>query len=341
LTAARVAVVIPTHNRSDLLALTLKNVSQQHLEDIVIVVVDDASTDDTPDVISDWLKASPRHVSHRFEKSRGACAARNHGIGLTESDYVCLLDADDLLHPEKLLRQVEELDADPELDAVVCQMAHFEQDPNEAEFLWNTFVGGSPRKRFLSHEPVWGIHAPLWRRSVLDTLGGLDESLPMAQDYELHVRALVKGVRFSLRNELLTYCRRHQGPAISTGRALPRLQTLDRVFRSLEHLVDKDELAILATNYLWLAKQAAGWRDADLVKSSCAHARELGARVPSQFRLLCLLTAWSGRHRFMRMAVELAESHAHNLGQRENWFQRHRISDESGIELPRMPDGSF
>lgn len=341
MTKSRVSVVIPTHNRSDLLLLTLKNVAAQTLEDLTVIVVDDASTDDTPAVLADWSQQSSKYAYHRFDQSKGACAARNFGIAMTDSDYVCLLDADDLMHPDKLLRQVAELDSSPEVDAAVCQMAHFEHDPNAAELLWNTFQGESPRKRFLAHEPVWGIHAPLWRRAVLDRLGGLDESLPMAQDYELHVRALVKGVRFSLRNELLTYCRRHQGPAISTGRALPRLQTLDRVFRSLEPHVEKEELAILATNFVWLAKQAAGWRDVGLVKRSCAHANELGARLPFQFQLLCLLTAWSGRHRFMRMATQRAESDGHPLGQREDWYHRHRISDEVGIEVPKMPAGSF
>lgn len=334
-------MVIPAHNRSDLLAITLRNVAAQTLEDIEIIVIDDASTDDTPAVIQDWIKIDPRHKTRRFEEPHGACHARNVGIDMTSADHICLLDSDDLLHPEKLARQVSELDSDSSLDAVVCQMAHFEKDPNDAEILWNTFAGDVPRRRFLAHEPVWGIHAPLWRKTVLDDLGGLDITLPMAQDYELHVRALVKGVRFGLRPDLLTYCRRHQGPAISTGRALPRLQTLDHVFRSLEPLVDEDERSILATNHVWLAKQAAGWRDVGLINSSFEQARRLGAALPVKFRMLCLLAAWTGRHRFMRMAVQVAELQGHNLGQRENWYHRHRISDEPNLEVPAVPANAF
>lgn len=341
MSSPRVAVVIPAHNRSDLLAITLRNVAAQTLEDIEIIVVDDASADDTPEVIQNWVLTDSRHKSRRFNEPHGACHARNVGIEMTTAEYICLLDSDDLLHPEKLSRQVAELDADPNLDAAVCQMAHFEQDPNDAQILWNTFVGDTPRRRFLSHEPVWGIHAPLWRQQVLVQLGGLDDTLPMAQDYELHVRALVKGVRFGLRPELLTFCRRHQGPAISTGRALPRLQTLDRVFRSMEPLVEQDELSVLATNHVWLAKQAAGWRDVGLINSSFERARALGAALPAKFRLLCLLAAWTGRHRFMRMAMDVAESQGHDLGQRENWYHRHRIADEPNLDVPAMPAYTF
>lgn len=341
MSSAEVAVIIPAHNRSDLLAITLKNVVAQTHRDLDIIVIDDASSDDTPAIISEWLNQDSRIRTQRFGEPGGACRARNAGLGMTEAPYICLLDSDDLMHPDKVAMQLDELRKEADLDAIVCQMAHFEHDPNEAELLWNTFAGDHPRRRFLGHEPVWGIHAPLWRREVLVSLGGLDESLSMAQDYDLHLRALLRGVRFRLRPQLLTYCRRHKSQAISTSRSLPRLRTLLSIFRDSEKLIDDDERPILATNYVWLAKQAGGWRDSELVDETCDRAAKLGLKVPLSFRLNCKMAAWTGRHRFLRWATDWADRARLPWRSREEWFCAHRIVNEPGIEVFPVPRDSF
>lgn len=336
-----VAIVVPAHNRSDLLAITLKNALLQSLEDIAVIVIDDASTDATPSVIEDFSKRDKRIQTRRFDQPQGACKARNLGLELTDSDYVCFLDSDDLLHPDKLRLQVEELESDPSIDATVCQMAHFEQDPNEATLLWNTFVGRSTRERFLGHDPVWGIHAPLWRRTAVERLRGFDESLPVAQEYDLFVRAHLHGVHFTLTPNLLAFCRRHQGPAISTARAVPRLRTLDRLFASWTSLVTESERAILATNYAWLAKQAAAVRDAELVNRACAKAADLGLAVPTRFRLGCMMAAWTGRHRFLRWGLAAADAGGVDWRSRESWYLSHRIDNEPRLVRFVVPPEAF
>jgi len=337
----KVAVIIPAHNRSDLLAITLKNVLRQTLADISVIVVDDGSTDSTPSVIDEFARADARISTQRFSEPVGACKARNQGLKLSDSEFVCFLDSDDLMHPDKLRLQVEELEEDASVDAVVCQMAHFEENPNDATLLWNTFVGRSTRERFLGHDPVWGIHAPLWRRESVELLGGFDESLPVAQEYDLFVRAHLHGVRFQLTPRLLTFCRRHQGPAISTARAIPRLKTLDRLFSSWIPQISEHERQVLATNYVWLAKQAAANRDPELVSRACVRARELGLAVPPNFRLGCLLAAWSGRHRFLAWALNAVDQRGIDWKSRESWYLTHRIDREPGITVYQVPAEAF
>lgn len=337
----RVAVIIPTHNRSDLLAITLHNVRHQTHSELDVIVVDDASTDDTPDVIAGVARHDSRFRTRRFDTSRGACAARNAGLSMTDADYVCLLDADDLLHPDKLALQVAELDVDDTLDATVCQMAHFEHDPNEGEMLWNTFAGEPPRRRFMGHDPVWGIHAPLWRREILLGLGGLDESIPVAQDYELHLRALLKGVRFGMRPQLLSFCRRHTGPAISTSKALPRLRTLANIFRQCEPDLKDDEASILAANFIWLARQGALMGDRALIESSITEARRHGLHPPGLFGFLCQMTARTGRHRFMSLALRWADANGVDWRSREGWYLAHRVEDEPSLERFKVPSNTF
>lgn len=336
----KVAVVIPTHNRSDLLRITLRNVLCQEGVDLQIAVVDDGSTDDTPEVLAKFAR-DDRFVVARQEPAAGACKARNRGFTMTDAPYVCYLDADDLLHPTKLARQVERLSQRAEADATVCQMAHFEKDPNEATTLWNTFSGATPKLRFLGHDPVWGMHAPLWRRASIERIGALDESLPMAQDYEFHARALLKGISVDLDPRLLSYCRRHSGPAISTSKSIRRLETLLLVFDGfLPRLSDPEERKVLLGNYLWLANYASIRGEGKLMREAFERAEGLLGSRQWPFVKFCALSHLAlrtRRHRFYAIAREVAGIFDGPLAAREDWFNRHQIADEPGIKVFPMP----
>jgi glycosyltransferase involved in cell wall biosynthesis len=335
-----VAVVIPTHNRSDLLRVTLKNVLCQEGVDLQIAVVDDGSTDDTPEILASF-RSDSRFVLHRLDPAGGACKARNLGVSLTDAPYVCYLDSDDLLHPEKLARQVGVLKRNADIDLAVCQMAHFEVDPNEATLLWNTFAGAEPRLRFLGHDPVWGMHAPLWRRAALDRIGGLDETLPMAQDFEFHLRALLMGCRAHLSPELLTYCRRHAGPTIGSAKNIKRIETLLNVFDSVaEHATEEPERSILLGDYLWLANYSSIRKEGGAMLRAMKRAQQIQGATTWQFTTfsaLSHLALKTRRHRFYAMARDLAGRMGVDLGSREDWFLRHTIADEPGIEVFPMP----
>jgi len=336
-----VAVIIPTHNRSDLLAITLKNLQHQTHHDLEIVVVDDASSDDTPDCLREWQLQDSRITSYRLDQAGGACRARNLGAEKSRAPYLCFLDSDDLIHPDKFAIQLEELEAEPFVDATVCQMAHFETNPNEAELLWNTFVGDTPRKRFLGHDPVWGIHGPLWRREAYMKTGGFDDSLPMAQEYDLYLRALLGGASFQLRPNLVAFCRRHSGPAISVNRDLPRLQTLNRVFTASIGRIAAEERSVLAVNFLWLAKQAGQLRNAKLAWGASAQSAHLGLSIPITMRLCCVLAAWTGRYRFVHWVQGWADSKNIDLRSRESWYLQHRIDEEPNLVRFEVPEGAY
>lgn len=338
-----VAVVIPAHNRADLLAITLDNVLCQEGIDLQIVVVDDGSTDAVPEVIAKFVGRDSRLVAHRFETPQGACKARNVGLALTDAPFVTFLDSDDLMHPEKLARQVALLSARPDIGLAVCQMAHFSKDPNEADLLWNTFVGDSPRDRFLRHDPVFGIHSPLWRRTELDRVGGFDETLPMAQEYDLQTRALLMGCLPLLTGDLLAYCRRHEEGSISTSKRIARMRTLIGVFKGFKALLgtpsDTDRRA-LAGNFLWVANLASLAGERAIVKESLSQASSLGANSFS-FSLLCQGALATGRHRFFQMARQRALAMGHDLSSRESWHLRHRLEDEPDLVRYPMPDSSW
>jgi glycosyltransferase involved in cell wall biosynthesis len=102
-----VSVVIPTHNRSALLPLTLYSALYQRDADLEVVVVDDGSDDDTPELLRHV--DDPRVRVLRHDAARGVSAARNHGIEEARGRWVAFLDDDDLWAPPKLSLQLEAL----------------------------------------------------------------------------------------------------------------------------------------------------------------------------------------------------------------------------------------
>jgi glycosyltransferase involved in cell wall biosynthesis len=104
-----VSVIVPTRNRPALLALTLRSVLAQRDVEFEVIVVDEASTDDTPSVITSFGDARIRSIRHH--RPQGVSAARNHGVAEARADWVAFLDDDDLWAPTKLALQLGALRA--------------------------------------------------------------------------------------------------------------------------------------------------------------------------------------------------------------------------------------
>jgi glycosyltransferase involved in cell wall biosynthesis len=102
-----VSVVIPTHNRRELLSLTLRSVLWQRDVDVEVIVVDDGSTDDTVAMVGSVNDPRVRVIHH--ERPQGVSAARNDGIAEATGRWVAFLDDDDLWAPDKLALQLRAL----------------------------------------------------------------------------------------------------------------------------------------------------------------------------------------------------------------------------------------
>jgi len=180
----RISVVIPTRNRSGLLAVTLASVADQTEKVAEVVVVDDASTDETDVVVRKFTEEGMPVTYVRNPHPLGGSGARNKGIAVAQGDYVAFLDDDDDWLPEKIERQADLIEATG-CEIVTCG--------------WN--FSGKPgdrgtRKYFIppamitcrSNLPkclMGGCSGVVVKRSVLVDLGGFDESLPCLQDYDL------------------------------------------------------------------------------------------------------------------------------------------------------------
>ena len=111
-----VSVVIPTYNYGRYLATAIESALAQTFVPLEVIVVDDGSTDDTPQI----LETFGNRIQTIRQLNQGAGAARNTGIAAARGEYVAFLDSDDIWKPRKLQMQIARFDADPALGLVHC-----------------------------------------------------------------------------------------------------------------------------------------------------------------------------------------------------------------------------
>lgn len=113
----RISFIIPSYNRAYVLAAAIESVLQQPYADCEVVVVDDGSTDSTPEITKQYLD-HPKFKTNRFEVNRGQNVARNEGILLASGDIVTIIDSDDESLDTDLRQVVQAFDSNPHLSGI-------------------------------------------------------------------------------------------------------------------------------------------------------------------------------------------------------------------------------
>lgn len=184
--APLVSVILPTYNRAHVIGRALRSVLEQDFTDFEVLVVDDASTDDTERVVRAF--GDPRIRYLREPRNGGPNAARNRGLREARGEFIAFLDSDDEWLPGKLSRQVARFRELPETVGAVY--TGVETLTPRGERKW--FV---PRRRgdlypaLLAHNVLHGASQSIMiRRSVTERVGGFDVRYPAIGDYDYWVR---------------------------------------------------------------------------------------------------------------------------------------------------------
>ena len=186
----RVSVIIPTHNRPNLVSRAIKSVLAQTYQALEVIVVDDGSDLSAENIVRGI--ADPRIKFIRHELSRGASAARNTGITNAVSSLIAFLDDDDEWLPTKLEKQVALIEKlPPEVGLVYCWMDYFDSD-GQLVREHHPKYRGYVFPLVLDRQRIGGCPTLLVRQSVIDEVGGFDESLPRGNDGDFIRRVCVK-----------------------------------------------------------------------------------------------------------------------------------------------------
>lgn len=181
--APRVTVLIGAYNNADTLPRAMRSILEQTVRDLELIVVDDGSTDGTPEVAS--AVDDPR-VRYLPLEHRGISRSLNSGLRAASAPVVAVQDADDYSEPRRLERQLALLDAQPDVGVVGVRMR--EEDGLGRPLAPRTsFVAGDVRQALMRFNPIPNSAAAMRRDLVLE-LGGYDPRYRYAMDYDLWLR---------------------------------------------------------------------------------------------------------------------------------------------------------
>ncbi|MCU0528421.1 MAG: glycosyltransferase [Cyanobium sp. Prado107] len=254
----QVSVVMPVWNAASCLPATLRCLQAQTLADWELLAVDDGSTDESAALLAEAAAADPRVRLHRQPNSGVSCA-RNRGVELSRAPLIAFLDADDLWHPSKLTRHVEQFRTDPQLGLAFARVEFL-----TPEGLPTGQIASWPRlplrpADLLAENPTTTTSNWVVRRDVFAALGGFVESMSYSEDLEWLVRLACDG-RWHIEplDAVLTYYR------TSAGGLSASLDRMDEGWRRLiaevsvyaPGLVERHAAAAEAVHLRYLARRS-------------------------------------------------------------------------------------
>ncbi|MBI4380454.1 MAG: glycosyltransferase family 2 protein [candidate division NC10 bacterium] len=234
-----ISVVMPVHNGEPYLAESIKSILTQTFRDFEFIILDDASTDRTPEILRDWAQRDRRIRLFRSPEQLGLVRALNYVVHQARALVCARMDADDISHPDRLRRQWEVLHAHPQVLLVGT--------------LWE---GIDEQGRCVRPRDRWALvrrspFAPfphgssMYRRDVFWEVGGYREGCAPWEDLDLYLRNSKRGRLMVIPDALYRY-RFHIGSVTLSSPLETITRVLDLMHRCITlHLAGRDYAHLL------------------------------------------------------------------------------------------------
>lgn len=213
-----VSVIMAAYNSAEHIGEALESALAQDWQPFEVVVVDDGSTDGTAEIVQSF------DVRYVRQENAGPAAARNRAISESRGALIANFDSDDILPPSRLRVQVEYLLEHPDIGCVFGRQEWLNAPP------------------WLTRDPVYGdldgipLSSAMFRREVLDVLGGYDSRFEPSEDMDLVIRMREQGIGYVVLPDLVLYRRYHESSL--TGAQPPTAPLL----RSLRAKLERDQI---------------------------------------------------------------------------------------------------
>ncbi len=183
-----VSVIIPTHNRPELLKRAVSSVLEQTYENLELIVIDDASAE-RADLDSTFDLGLITTFDYLYlDENRGGAGARNVGLDAATGEYIAFLDDDDEWLPEKIERQVELFEAtDNGTGLIYTAVLQHDEELGIEDVHFNPIPDDHLRKLML-HQYIGTMSSVMIRSEVLESVDGLNEGFPCWHDWDFYFR---------------------------------------------------------------------------------------------------------------------------------------------------------
>lgn len=200
----KTSVILTNYNYSKFIVSAITSLFSQTVVPDEIIIVDDASTDDSVAVVKDYIKHTPPKVKDKFkfierDKNGGPAASRNSGIAVATGDVLCFLDADDFYYPRKIEASLNILKEYPQIGLVYTDYEVLDKDSKltrefktsyDARYLWQACIVSTNS---------------IIRREVIDKVGIFNEKYRGTEDYEYWLRIATQYLLYHVPEPLFCY----------------------------------------------------------------------------------------------------------------------------------------
>ena len=199
-----ISVVMPVHNAMPYLDVSIRSILGQTFKDFEFVILDDASTDGSTAALQEWAEKDARIRLHRSERKLGLSVGSNFVVRLARTPLVARMDADDVSHPERLMRLWNVMQSQPDVALVGALCDGIDSKGRRIR----------PRDRWRlvrrSEFPPFPHGSVMFRRAVFEEFGGYNEEYTSAEDQELFLR-IARSKRVVVLPDVLYHYRYHRG----------------------------------------------------------------------------------------------------------------------------------
>lgn len=180
-----ISVIVPAYNASRTIQETIESVFNQTCSDFELLVINDGSQDTTAEIVSNIQDPRLKLFSY---SNAGVSAARNRGLAKASGEFVAFLDADDLWTPDKLAAQLAALQANPQAAVAYSWVDNIDESGHFLSSGWHICASGDIHAQLLMGNFIQSCSNNLIRREALSTVGGFEESLSPAEDWDIWLR---------------------------------------------------------------------------------------------------------------------------------------------------------
>jgi len=202
-----VSIIMPAYNSSRWISDSIQSVLDQYYEQWELLIVDDGSTDNTKNIVKDFL--NDKRIKYYYQENSGPAVARNYGISKASGKYLAFLDSDDLWKPNKLEMQFNHLNKNSDCCLIHTNYSIFEYNTQTSKPFQQTpwFSNWDENERLLMFDTI-GTLTVLTETQLIKNLGGFKNDFYGTEDWDLWIRVSKEG-KISKLNDDTAYYRIH------------------------------------------------------------------------------------------------------------------------------------